>query len=53
MTAQPGHQFRPDSISLCDSREYSRLPSSKNLTDYYLLALAVGKGDAGHVRSPD
>ena len=41
MTSQPGHQFWPDSISLCDAREYPQLPSSKKLTEYYLLALAV------------
>jgi hypothetical protein len=43
MTSQPGHLFWPDSISLCDLRSYPTLPSSKNLTDYYLLALAVRK----------
>ena len=43
MTSQPGHQFWPDSVSLSDSRAYPLLPSSKNLTDYYLLALAVGR----------
>jgi toxin-antitoxin system PIN domain toxin len=35
--AQPGHQFWPDSISLCD---YAALPPSRQLTDFYLLALA-------------
>lgn len=39
--AQPGHQFWADSISLCDARHYPVLPSSKQLTDYYLLALAI------------
>ena len=35
---RPGHQFWPDSITLCD---YAALPASKHLTDFYLLALAV------------
>ncbi len=35
---RPGHQFWADSLSLCD---YSVLPVSKQLTDFYLLALAV------------
>jgi toxin-antitoxin system PIN domain toxin len=34
----PGHQFWPDSVSLCD---YPGLPAAKHLTDFYLLALAV------------
>jgi hypothetical protein len=37
---QPGHQFWSDSVSLCDRRQFSVLPSSKDLTDFYLLALA-------------
>ena len=41
LTSRPGHEFRPDSISLCDERAFPVLPSSKQLTDYYLLALAV------------
>jgi len=39
--AQPGHQFWPDSLSLCETSSFPSLPSSKNLTDYYLLALAI------------
>ncbi len=35
---RPGHQFWPDSVTLCD---YPQLPASKHLTDFYLLALAV------------
>jgi len=35
---RPGHQFWPDAITLCD---YAALPSSKHLTDFYLLALAI------------
>ncbi len=38
---QPGHQFWPDSISLRNSGQFSELPISKNITDYYLLASAV------------
>jgi len=38
---QPGHQFWDDTISLVDSRKFTTLPGSKNLTDYYLLALAI------------
>lgn len=41
LTLQRGHEFWPDSISLCDKRAFPVLPSSKHLTDYYLLALAV------------
>jgi predicted nucleic acid-binding protein len=37
----PGHQFWPDAISLTDRKKYLHLPSSKHLTDFYLLALAV------------
>ena len=38
---QSGHQFWDDTISLVDSRKFPTLPGSKNLTDYYLLALAI------------
>ncbi len=41
LCSQPGHQFWPDSISLCHSKLYPKLPPSKHLTDYYLLALAI------------
>lgn len=44
LTSQPGHEFWADSISLCHKRAFPRLPSSKHLTDYYLLALAVQHG---------
>lgn len=37
---QPGHLFWMDAISLRDAKCYDRLPVSKQLTDYYLLALA-------------
>ena len=41
-----GHQFWPDAISLCDSPlvDVRRLTSSKDVTDTYLLTLAVSKG---------
>ena len=39
--ALPGHQFWPDSLSLRDDKQHPALPTSKHLTDYYLLALAV------------
>ncbi len=41
LCSQPGHQFWADSISLRDSDQFSELPISKNITDYYLLASAV------------
>lgn len=41
MTAAPGHQFWPDDISLQDARTFPVLPQSKELTDFYLLGLAV------------
>jgi len=37
---QPGYLFWEDTLSLCDAKRYDRLPASKQLTDYYLLALA-------------
>lgn len=37
----PGHQFWAGDLSLADSRAFPRLPASKDLTDFYLLALAV------------
>lgn len=40
----PGHQFWPDDLSLADAAVFSVLPSSKLLTDYYLLALAMKRG---------
>jgi toxin-antitoxin system PIN domain toxin len=44
LTAQPGHEFWPDSISLPDLHAFPEIPSSKHLTDYYLLALAIENG---------
>jgi toxin-antitoxin system PIN domain toxin len=37
----PGHQFWNDSISLLDDKMFPQLPKSKDLTDVYLLGLAV------------
>jgi toxin-antitoxin system PIN domain toxin len=41
LTSQPGHQFWSDDFSLLDRKAFPSLPAAKNLTDYYLLALAV------------
>ena len=41
LTSNPGHQFWPDSVSLRDTQTFPRLSGAKNLTDLYLLALAV------------
>ena len=42
----PDHIFWPDSVSLCDSSRFepTRMLTSRNLTDIYLLGLAVEKG---------
>ncbi len=37
----PGHQFWADKISLRSASLFPVLPSSRHLTDFYLLALAV------------
>jgi predicted nucleic acid-binding protein len=42
--AAPGHQFWPDDLTLTNERHHPQLPGSKNLTDYFLLALAVKHG---------
>lgn len=42
--ATPGHQFWTDDLSLVDERRYPTLPASIDLTDIYLLALAVKNG---------
>lgn len=44
LTAQSGHHFWPDDISLSDTGLFPSLPASKHLTDIYLLALAVKRG---------
>jgi len=43
LTSNPGHQFWPDSVSLRDIRTFPRLSGARNLTDLYLLALAVSR----------
>jgi len=40
----PGHQFWPDDLSLADTHTFPNLPVSPQLTDLYLLALAVKRG---------
>jgi len=42
--ASPGHQFWPDDLSLADRLVFPALPTSKHLTDLYLLGLAVKHG---------
>jgi len=42
--AAPGHQLWPDDISLSSARTFSNLPASAQLTDLYLLALALKRG---------
>lgn len=44
LLARPGHQFWPEGVSLMDARFFPTLPSSRQLTDIYLLALAVKHG---------
>ena len=41
LLARPGHQFWPDAVSLTDATSYRELPGCRDLTDYYLLALAI------------
>jgi len=41
LLAAPGHVFWPDSLSIADTRLFPSLPASKDLTDLYLLGLAV------------
>ena len=41
LRALPGHQFWPDTVSLCNEERFRVLPASKDLTDFYLLALAI------------
>lgn len=42
--ATPGHQFLPDDLTLRDAHQFPVLPASQQLTDLYLLALAVKRG---------
>lgn len=39
-----GHHFWPDDLSLLDGETFPNLPVSADLTDIYLLALAVKNG---------
>lgn len=41
LLATPGHQFWPDDLTLMAARVFPNLPPSDDLTDTYLLALAV------------
>jgi toxin-antitoxin system PIN domain toxin len=41
LLASPGHQFWSDDLTLTDMRTFPGLPASADLTDIYLLALAV------------
>lgn len=43
MCTFPGHQFWEDGISLRDMVKFPHLPVSKQLTDVYLLGLAVAR----------
>lgn len=44
LRACPGHQFWPDDLSLADLSLFPALPSAADVTDLYLLALAVRRG---------
>lgn len=37
----PGHQFWADALSLRDRSSFGQMPDSRQLTDHYLLGLAV------------
>ncbi len=39
--AIPGHQFWPDDLTILAASVFPKLPTADNLTDLYLLALAV------------
>jgi hypothetical protein len=45
-TQQPGHEYWPGAVSLLDQQliDVSRIHGPRQLTDTYLLALAVGHG---------
>lgn len=42
--ALSGHEFWPDALSISETRAFPRLPSAGDLTDIYLLALAIRHG---------
>jgi len=41
LLATPGHQFWPDDLTLMAGGVFPNLPTSEDITDVYLLALAV------------
>ena len=41
LLATPGHQFWSDDLTLMDAHIFPKLPASDDLTDLYLLAIAV------------
>ena len=41
LLATPGHQFWEDDLTLTDASVFPNLPAADDLTDLYLLALAV------------
>jgi predicted nucleic acid-binding protein len=45
-TQHPSHEFWPDSVSLMQNEQvnWQRLSGPRQITDAYLLALAVGHG---------
>jgi toxin-antitoxin system PIN domain toxin len=51
LRALPGHQFWPEAISLCHKSSYPVLPAAKDLTNFYLLGLAVK--NQGHFATLD
>lgn len=44
LLASPGHQFWPDDLSLANRLAFPTLPTSKHLTNLYLLGLALKHG---------
>jgi toxin-antitoxin system PIN domain toxin len=44
LLAAPGHQFWEDDLTLNSKTVFPSLPASEDLTDVYLLALAVKRG---------
>jgi toxin-antitoxin system PIN domain toxin len=44
LLASAGHQFWPDDLSLADRSVFPTLPPSPNLTNLYLLGLAIKHG---------
>ncbi len=44
LLATPGHQFWQDELTLIAANIFPNLPAAEDLTDIYLLALAVKRG---------